>query len=75
MATLNELQAQLDKLRAARGSGVLRVTDGSKSVEYQSLEDLTSAINQVVADIARLQGANGVAIPARTMRSMVRKGT
>jgi hypothetical protein len=75
MATLSELQAQLDKLRTARASGVLRVTDGPKTVEYKTNADLTSAINQVIADIARLTASQGGVVPSRTMRSIVSKGT
>jgi hypothetical protein len=75
MATLIELQAQLDKLRVARGSGVLSVADGQKRVEYQSVDDLTKAINQLVADIARLTASQGGTVPSRTLRSIVSKGT
>jgi hypothetical protein len=73
--TLEQLQSQLDKLRAARGSGVLRVTDGPKTVEYRTMEDLELAITRTIEDIARMQAANGVTVPSRTMRSMTAKGT
>lgn len=76
MATLIELQTQLDKLRTARASGVTRVIDGAKSVEYRSMAELETAIRRTVEDIARLTvAAGGTNVPARTMRTICAKGT
>lgn len=76
MATLTDLQGQLDKLRKARGSGVLRVTDGNgRTVEYKSTADLQLAINAVASEIVALNKANGAVQPARQMRSFASKGT
>jgi hypothetical protein len=74
MATLTDLQAQLDKLRTARASNVLTVEENGRRITYRSMADIELAITRVLQDIARLQAANGQRPPARTMRSMVTKG-
>ena len=48
MATL---QDQLAALKAARGSGELRVTYNGKTVEYRSIDELTKAIAAVQGEI------------------------
>lgn len=61
MATLAELQADLETLKSARRSGTRRVSFASgtstRSVEYGSDRELATAIAAVEAEIAALQGA------------------
>ena len=74
MTSLTDLQAQLDKLRAARASGVLTVEESGRRVTYRSMSEIELAINRVLQDIARQQAANGQTPTSRTMRSMTSKG-
>ncbi|HYD05939.1 MAG TPA: hypothetical protein VEC60_09440 [Reyranella sp.] len=72
--TLIQLQAQLDTLRRARGSGVLTVEDGGKRITYRSMDELEKAIGAVTQDIARMTATDTNPVPARTMRSSTGKG-
>lgn len=45
-------QDQLDQLKAAYSSGVLKVRNGDDWVEYNSMRELRAAINDIEADIA-----------------------
>lgn len=66
MATLGELQFQLDKLRKLRNSGVRRIRyEQGNEVEYQPGDDIVSAIKDLEDEISRLQGSKprrGVAV-------------
>jgi hypothetical protein len=75
MASLSDLQAQLDKLRMTRASGTLRVTDGSKTVEYRSMGELDRAIEAVAGQIIRIQNSGAGQRSARILRSIASKGT
>ena len=48
--------SQRDALRAAIASGVLRLSYDGKTVEYRSMADLKSALNDVEAALARENG-------------------
>jgi hypothetical protein len=66
MADLATLQAQLEALKAARGSAELRVRykgpNGEEEVEYRSTKDLVAAIAATEADIAALSNSSPVRI-------------
>ncbi len=47
---------QRDALRAAIASGVLRLAYDGKTVEYRSMADLKSALNEVESALARDSG-------------------
>ena len=69
MATVAEMQTQLDVLRKARASGVRKTEYGEKSVEYKSDAEMAAAI----ADIERrITGASGR--PIRTVYFNSTKG-
>ena len=48
--------SQRDALRDASASGVLRLSYDGKTVEYRSMADLKSALNDVEAALARENG-------------------
>ena len=64
MTTLTDLQAQLVKLKKARGSGAKSVSYDNRMVTFRDITELNNAIAQVEADIALAGGA----IPIRTFR-------
>jgi hypothetical protein len=47
---------QRDALRKAIASGVLRLSYDGKNIEYRSMADLKSALNEVEAALARDSG-------------------
>ncbi len=49
-------EAQRDALRAAIASGILRVSYDGKNVEYRSMAELKSALNEVESTLARDSG-------------------
>jgi ribosomal protein L29 len=61
MTSLVELEAQLERLRKARASGVRRVefasgNGSSRSVEYKSDDELAAAIADIERRLAGLRG-------------------
>ena len=69
MATVAEMQTQLDVLRKARASGLRKTEYGERSVEYKSDAEMAAAI----ADIERrITGASGR--PIRTVYFNSTKG-
>ncbi len=57
MATVEELKARLDKLKAQRDSGVNRVrSSGGDAVEYRDGDDIDRAISALTQEIAKAQG-------------------
>jgi len=48
--------SQRDALRQAIASGVLRLSYDGKTVEYRSMADLKTALNEVEASLARGSG-------------------
>ncbi|MBS0573134.1 MAG: hypothetical protein JSS08_07775 [Proteobacteria bacterium] len=69
MATLAELQADLDALRRIRNAGVSRVRYDDKETTYRTDAEITAAIRDVEAQISDLQGAT-----VRTVRFTTSKG-
>ena len=70
MATVAELEARLEALRAQRDSAVARVSYDGRSVEYRG----TAEIARAIAEIEReLQGFQGKA-PVRQIRVYTSKG-
>lgn len=58
MATLAELQADLEGLKSARRSGVRTSTFGARSVSYHTDKELGAAIAALEAEIAALEGTS-----------------
>lgn len=56
MATLAQLQAQLEALKTARNSGVLTIRNGEQYVQYRTLAEMSQAIRALEADIAAAGG-------------------
>ena len=70
MATLAELEARLEALKAQRDSAVARVSYDGRSVEYRG----TAEIARAIADLEReLQAAQGTS-PVRQIRIYTSKG-
>ena len=70
MATVAELEARLEALRAQRDSAVARVSYDGRSVEYRG----TAEIARAIADLEReLQAAQGTS-PVRQIRIYTSKG-
>jgi biopolymer transport protein ExbD len=53
---LEDLEAALVRLRKAKRSGTLIVRHGDTSVTYRSMAEITEAINEVLGEIAKLNG-------------------
>ncbi|BBF94913.1 phage head-tail joining protein [Blastochloris tepida] len=56
MATLAELQARLDALRALRARGIRRVSYQGQEVEFRSDAEMASAIADLERQVAALSG-------------------
>ncbi len=70
MATVSELEARLEALKAQRDSAVARVSYDGRMVEYRG----TSEIAQAIADLEReLQALEGNT-PVRQIRIYTSKG-
>ena len=70
MATIAELEARLEALKAQRDSAVARVSYDGRSVEYRG----TAEIARAIADLEReLQAAQGTS-PVRQIRIFTSKG-
>jgi hypothetical protein len=70
MATVVELEARLEALKAQRDSAVARVSYDGRSVEYRG----TAEIARAIADLEReLQAAQGTS-PVRQIRIYTSKG-
>ena len=70
MATVVELEARLEALKAQRDSAVARVSYDGRSVEYRG----TAEIARAIADLEReLQAAQGTS-PVRQIRVYTSKG-
>jgi hypothetical protein len=70
MATVPELQARLEALKAQRDSALARVSYDGRTVEYRG----TAEINSAIADLEReLQALQGKA-PVRQIRIYTSKG-
>jgi hypothetical protein len=70
VATVPELEARLEALKAQRDSAVARVSYDGRSVEYRG----TAEIARAIADLEReLQAAQGTS-PVRQIRVYTSKG-
>jgi hypothetical protein len=70
MATVPELQARLEALKAQRDSALARVSYDGRTVQYRG----TAEINSAIADLEReLQALQGKA-PVRQIRIYTSKG-
>jgi hypothetical protein len=56
MATIAELQSQLDELKKAYRSGALEVTYDGKSIKYKSQTEMQAAIASLQAELGMVQG-------------------
>lgn len=70
MASVEELTAQMDALKAQRASGVARVSYDGKTVEYRGDGEIVAAIRALETDLAKLAGKE----PARQIRTFTSKG-
>jgi hypothetical protein len=70
MATVTELQARLEALKAQRDSAVARVSYDGRTVEYRG----TAEINSAIADLERELGALQGKAPVRQIRVSTSKG-
>lgn len=58
MATREELEARLEKLRKHRASGMRRVEFGDQRLEYRSDAELAAAIGDLERQLAGAAGAH-----------------
>ena len=70
MATVAELEARLEALKAQRDSAVARVSYDGRSVEYRGTAELARAIADLERELAALQGKS----PLRQIRVYTSKG-
>jgi hypothetical protein len=70
MATVAELEARLEVLKAQRDSAVARVSYDGRSVEYRGTAEISSAIAELKRELSALQGKS----PVRQIRVYTSKG-
>ena len=70
MATIPELQARLEALKAQRDSAVARVSYDGRSVEYRGTAEIGRAIAELERELQALQGK----APVRQIRVYTSKG-
>ena len=70
MATVAELEARLEALKAQRDSTVARVSYDGRSVEYRGTAEISSAIAELERELSALQGKP----PVRQIRVYTSKG-
>jgi len=70
VATVAELEARLEALKAQRDSAVARVSYDGRSVEYRGTAEIARAISELERDLAALQGK----APVRQIRVYTSKG-
>jgi gpW len=70
MATVVELEARLEALKAQRDSAVARVSYDGRSVEYRGAAEINSAIADLERELAAAQGK----APVRQIRVYTSKG-
>ena len=70
MATVAELEARLETLKAQRDSAVARVSYDGRSVEYRGTAEIARAIADLERELQALQGAS----PVRQIRVYTSKG-
>jgi hypothetical protein len=70
MATIPELEARLEVLKAQRDSAVARVSYDGRSVEYRGTAEIARAIAELERELQVLQGNP----PVRQIRVYTSKG-
>jgi len=70
MATVAELEARLETLKAQRDSAVARVSYDGRSVEYRGTAEIARAIADLERELAALQGK----APVRQIRVYTWRG-
>ena len=70
MATLADLEARLEALRAQRDSAVARVSYDGRLVEYRGTAEINSAIAELERELQALEGKP----PVRQIRVYTSKG-
>ena len=70
MATVAELEARIEALKAQRDSAVARVSYDGRSVEYRGTAEIARAIADLERELAALQGKS----PLRQIRVYTSKG-
>jgi hypothetical protein len=70
MATVAELEARLEALRAQRDSAVARVSYDGRSVEYRGTVEIARAIAELERELHALEGET----PVRQIRIYTSKG-
>jgi hypothetical protein len=70
MATVSELEARLEALKAQRDSAVARVSYDGRMVEYRGTAEIARAIAELERELQALQGST----PVRQIRIYTSKG-
>jgi hypothetical protein len=70
MATVDELQARLEALKAQRDSAIARVSYDGRSVEYRGTAEINAAIADLERELHAVQGKT----PVRQIRVYTSKG-
>jgi hypothetical protein len=70
MATVGELEARLEALKAQRDSAVARVSYDGRMVEYRGTAEIARAIAKLERELQTLQGK----APVRQIRVYTSKG-
>ena len=70
MATVAELEARLEALKAQRDSAVARVSYDGRSVEYRGTAEIARAIAELERELQEFQGST----PVRQIRIYTSKG-
>jgi hypothetical protein len=70
MATVAELEARLEALKAQRDSALARVSYDGRSVEYRGTAEIARAIAELERELLTLQGTT----PVRQIRVYTSKG-
>jgi hypothetical protein len=70
MATVTELEARLEALKAQRDSVVARVSYDGRTVEYRGTAEIARAIAELERELQALQGST----PVRQIRVYTSKG-
>jgi len=70
MATVAELEARLEALKAQRDSAVVRVSYDGRSVEYRGTAEIGHAIAELERELHALEGKT----PVRQIRIYTSKG-
>jgi hypothetical protein len=70
MATVAELEARLEVLKAQRDSAIARVSYDGRSVEYRGTAEIARAIAELEKELQTMQGK----APVRQIRVYTSKG-